>query len=106
MNSTPDEVPSPRKPRISYFFATACGLGYLKPGPGRVGSAGGRALMIALVAPFTERFGSVFAPVARRFPALVRGGYDEILYLEIFVALFVSLVGVWASTRVEGYLGK
>jgi phosphatidylglycerophosphatase A len=106
MSENPEVVPSSRKPRISYFFATACGLGYLKPGPGTWGSVGGLLVVLAIIAPFTERFGSIFIPLAQRSPFLASGGYNEILYLEISVAVAISLLGVWTSTRVANYLGK
>src|ERR1700719_4399258 len=48
MSTTPEAVPSAKKPRISYFFATACGLGYLKPGPGTWGSLAGLGISISL----------------------------------------------------------
>ena len=99
-------APPNRKPRISYFLATACGLGYLKPGPGTWGSLGGVVLTLAAVAPFTEPFHGVFAPLFRRFPFLIRGGPNEILWLEIGFALIVSFVGVWVSTNVASYSGK
>jgi phosphatidylglycerophosphatase A len=45
-NPSTDATPVKSKPHISYFLATACGLGYLKPGPGTWGSLMGLALSI------------------------------------------------------------
>ena len=106
MNESSEPVFTLRKPRISYFLATACGLGYLKPGPGTWGSLGGLLIVLAIVAPFTERFGGFFISLAQRNPFLISGGYNEILYLEIFVAVVISLLGVWASTRVANHSGN
>src|ERR1700685_264397 len=106
MSETPEVVPLSRKPRISYFFATACGLGYLKPGPGTCGSVGGLAVVLAIIAPFTERFGGIFISLAQRNPFLVSGGYNEILYIEISAAGVISLLGVLTATRVANFSGK
>ncbi len=94
---------STKKPRISYLIATAFGLGYLKPGPGTWGSLGGVALTLAVVAPFTETFAPVFSPIYRRFPFLISGGSNLLLYLEFIVALLVSLGGVLAAKRVAQF---
>ncbi|MFZ0820086.1 MAG: hypothetical protein WAM91_08450, partial [Candidatus Acidiferrales bacterium] len=92
----PSSASSPvKKPRISYLIATAFGLGYLKPGPGTWGSLGGVALTLAIAVPFTNRFAPVFAPIFRRLSFLALGGNNEVLYLEIAVALLVSFAGVF-----------
>ena len=106
MNQPTDAPAAKRKPRISYLLATAFGLGYLKPGPGTWGSVGGIALTLAVVAPFTERFGWIFIPLWQRFPSILGTSYNEALYLEILVAVVISLVGVVAATRVASHLGK
>nr|HEV7955401.1 phosphatidylglycerophosphatase A [Candidatus Acidoferrales bacterium] len=106
MSETSEAVPSSRKPRVSYFFATACGLGYLKPGPGTWGSVGGLLVVLAIIAPFTEKFGGIFIPLAQRKSFLASGGYNEILYMEIFAAIVISLLGVWTATRVADYSRK
>jgi len=105
MTSEPASSAGPnKKPRISYLIATAFGLGYLKPGPGTWGSLGGVALTLAVVGPFTDRLSPVFSPIYRRFPFLMSRGYDELLYLEIVVALLVSLGGAFAAKRVAQFL--
>jgi phosphatidylglycerophosphatase A len=105
MNSTPDVVPSPRKPRISYFFATACGLGYLKPGPGTWGSLAGLGISILLqywksgwwITPLTWDFGfkASFWTIGFRPNA-----WDWI------VVLFVAAVGVYVASKVERHWGN
>ncbi|HEV3221179.1 MAG TPA: phosphatidylglycerophosphatase A [Candidatus Acidoferrales bacterium] len=91
------------KPRISYLIATALGLGYLKPGPGTWGSLGGVALTLAIAAPFTDGLAPVFAPIYRRLPFPASSGYTLMFYLEIIVALLVSLGGVFAATKVARF---
>jgi phosphatidylglycerophosphatase A len=104
MTSQPTPSTSPmKKPRISYLFATAFGLGYLKPGPGTWGSFGGVALTLAVIAPFTEKLGPFFLPIYRRIPFLANSGSELVLYLELVVALLVALVGVIAATRVANF---
>jgi phosphatidylglycerophosphatase A len=105
MTNPTDAHASKRKPRISYFLATACGLGYLKPGPGTWGSVGGVALALAAIAPFSERFYWLFAPIWRQFPFLIRGGVNEALVIESAVTLLVSLIGVLVSDKVAAFSG-
>ncbi len=106
MNQPTDATSGRRKPRVSYFLATACGLGYLKPGPGTWGSVGGVALALVAITPFTERFYWLFGPVSQRFPILLRGGVNEILEIEVAIALVVSLLGVWVSSKVATFSGE
>jgi phosphatidylglycerophosphatase A len=103
MSDTPEAVPSSRKPRISYFFATACGLGYLKPGPGTWGSLAGVGISILLqywcwkrVAP-TWDFGW--------HPAFWTWAATPIAMARAAV-LLVAIVGVYVAGKVERYAGK
>jgi phosphatidylglycerophosphatase A len=101
MNTTPDAVPSPRKPRISYFFATACGLGYLKPGPGTWGSLAGVGISI-LVA---YRGFLLFHPDFGSKPNFWTIGWQP--YNSDYVAvLVVAVIGVYVAGKVEKYWGK
>jgi len=101
MNTTPDSVPAPRKPRISYFFATACGLGYLKPGPGTWGSLMGVGLTWLL------RWGDANIKLA---PPVVGGSWNSpvrgrvFLYDQIILSAFVMIVGVWVSHRAAQHM--
>ena len=105
MTSEPAPSAAPaKKPRFSYLFATALGLGYLKPGPGTWGSLGGVALTLAIAAPFSNWLAPSFAPILKRLPFVASGGYDGMLFIEIFVALLVSLGGVLAATRVARFM--
>ncbi len=101
MSDTPDAVPSARKPRISYFFATACGLGYLKPGPGTWGSLAGVGISILvayrsfLSTPLELGWQLTFWRIQWR-P----------YYLDYIAVLIVATVGVYVSSKVERHYGK
>jgi phosphatidylglycerophosphatase A len=103
MTPTTDASPSTGKPRFSYFLATACGLGYLKPGPGTWGSLGGAGISI-LLTWISARL--VFPIVATGSPVnfwTYGFGRAPIYY---FLVVFVSIIGVVVSTRVERHAGK
>jgi len=105
MNTTPDAVPSPRKPRVSYFFATACGLGYLKPGPGTWGSLMGVGISIALssgIADFRIR-ASGWGDSWHASPWMMNLRPNVWAYLALVV---VSAMGVYVSSKVERHYGK
>jgi phosphatidylglycerophosphatase A len=105
MSPTPDAVPSPRKPRISYFFATACGLGYLKPGPGTWGSLAGVGISILVqyckyrwwITPLTWDFGFKVSFWTAGFRA---NAWD---WLAVLIA---ATAGVYVSSKVERHWGK
>src|SRR5580704_14871847 len=101
MSQTPEVVPSSRKPRISYFFATACGLGYLKPGPGTWGSLMGVGLTWLL------RWCDVnikFAPPIAGGPWTAPVPGRVFLYDQLMLSVFVMIVGVWVSHRTARHL--
>jgi phosphatidylglycerophosphatase A len=105
MSETPEVVPSSRKPHISYFFATACGLGYLKPGPGTWGSLAGVAISIGIARlgyrpqpwPLNDMM-----PPSLGFWRDVRHP-TPIVYLLV---LLVAAVGVYFASKVERHYGK
>lgn len=102
MSTTPEAVPSPRKPRISYFFATACGLGFLKPGPGTWGSLAGVGISILLQycwwrTSLTRDLGWVSGFWTIGFPP------HAFVYAAVLV---VSALGVYVAGKVERYSGK
>ena len=105
MNSTPDVVPSSRKPRISYFLATACGLGYLKPGPGTWGSVAGVAISIALSSGIkTWRiYSGGWGDGWHASPWIMNLRPNMWAYV---VMLVVSAVGVVVAGNVERHAGK
>ena len=105
MSTTPEAVPSPRKPRISYFFATACGLGYLKPGPGTWGSLAGVGISILL-----EYWRSDWWHASHRLEGGWNGSFWNIGWRpDITVAIVeivVAYVGVYVAGKVEKHWGK
>ena len=88
----------PRKPRLSLFFATACGAGYLPKAPGTWGSLVGVATYCALI--------SIYAR-----PALDLYLHD-VYYVIVgwpavpIVALVLAFLGVVTASRVAKFTGK
>jgi phosphatidylglycerophosphatase A len=103
MSDAPDAVPSSRKPRISYFFATACGLGYLKPGPGTWGSLAGVGISISLA--WRGIRGQLDALNMERPYSFWRDGL-RLSPIALMLAIVISAVGVYVAGKVERYYGK
>jgi phosphatidylglycerophosphatase A len=101
--SSPNPPPR-RKPRISLFIATACGLGYLPKAPGTWGSLAGVALAWAniLIANANLRFTTV--PGTGHWTD--RAAEASFIANQIWLVVLASLIGVWASSRVAKYLGQ
>jgi phosphatidylglycerophosphatase A len=87
-------APTPRKPRFSYFIATVCGLGYLKPGPGTWGSLAGVAIYSYFARTHEPDIGPIYS--TRIYP-----GYALVLAIAL-----VAFVGVWTAHRVARYTAK
>ena len=103
MNTKTDAAPAepPRKPRLSLFFATAGGVGYLPKAPGTWGSLVGVALYWVLL----ETMGQPDQPVLDLYL------HDVYLVLSasligLVIALVLAFLGVVASDRVSEYTGK
>jgi phosphatidylglycerophosphatase A len=101
----PDSPTSPsspprRKPRISLFIATACGLGYLPKAPGTWGSLLGVLIYFAWYA--NERF---YLSVVDAFPTQ----HHFVLWVQrdlawaAFLSILLAAVGVWVSNRVSKF---
>jgi phosphatidylglycerophosphatase A len=101
MNTTPDAVPPSRKPRISYFFATACGLGYLKPGPGTWGSLAGVGISMLIAYLHSLAVHGEFGVD----PSFWIVGWRP-RNLAYIIVVLVALVGVYVSSKVERHYGK
>lgn len=103
---TTREAFAPRRPRISLFFATAAGLGYLPVAPGTWGSLGGLAIAMLPGWIFYARpsFLGTYAGAA----SITIGPYkvDAILAEQCALALLIALIGVWSATRVAHFLQK
>jgi phosphatidylglycerophosphatase A len=83
------------KPRLSLFFATACGAGYLPRAPGTWGSLIGVLLYWGIARIFMAvGFLSSYQAIASQ------------LYVEIAIGIALALFGVWSSSRVARWSGK
>ncbi|HEV2288286.1 MAG TPA: phosphatidylglycerophosphatase A [Candidatus Acidoferrales bacterium] len=88
----------PRKPRLSLFFATACGVGYIPKAPGTWGSLVGVAIYCMLI--------SIPTRIALDF---YLHGVDYVIYgwpVVPIVALVLALFGVVTASRVAKSTGK
>ncbi|MGH9702567.1 MAG: phosphatidylglycerophosphatase A family protein [Candidatus Acidiferrales bacterium] len=102
-SATPGSTP---KPRISYFIATACGLGYLPKAPGTFGAFGGLLLTLFFAVPFAHPRGSIFTVVWDAFPWLLSLGMRILLPVEVSITILIAIVGVIASGRVARSIGQ
>ena len=85
-------APQTRKPRFAFFFATALGLGYLRPAPGTWGSLAGLAL-------------ALFFAIRNDWILFGRWPVSSEMARQFLLVLF-SFVGVWAAARVAKHCGK
>jgi phosphatidylglycerophosphatase A len=94
-DSSADPGQARRKPRLSLFIATACGLGYLPKAPGTWGSLCGIAIYLLVPAD------------PRRYVRLF--GYSGLLWnsvvLSAGIALLVAFLGLWCAHRVARFEG-
>ena len=91
-----------RKPRISLFTATACGLGYLPKAPGTWGSLGGLALAVVPLWGMLAILDIVVSLGGRAIAvSFTPHGVDLILWIQIGLAVLVGIVGV-LSARLAG----
>lgn len=97
---------APRRPRMSLFFATAAGLGYLPVAPGTWGSLGG--LAIAMLPGWLFYARPSFLGTYAVATTISVGPYtvDAILAEQCALALLIALIGVWSATRVANFLQK
>ncbi|HKV27794.1 MAG TPA: phosphatidylglycerophosphatase A [Candidatus Acidoferrales bacterium] len=113
MNPKTDPIPAEhaRKPRLSLFFATAAGAGYLPKAPGTWGSVVGVALY-RLVWWIYSRFGPRVAFVTMsgesRSALWMSETWARIRFFEIplLVGLAVALLGAWVSSRAARWSSK
>ena len=90
------------KPHISYFLATACGLGYLKPGPGTWGSLMGVGLSILLTWFSAHRILSILQ-MGRAINFWTNGWIPG--GLDLILVLIVAATGVIVAGNVERHSG-
>jgi phosphatidylglycerophosphatase A len=95
--------PARRKPRISLFIATACGLGYLPKAPGTWGSLAAVAIAWANIYVANANWWFMTVPANGRWTD--RSPSASFIVNEVWVAVVVSLVGIWVADRSAKYLG-
>jgi len=96
--TAPTIASSSRKPHVSLFIATACGLGYIPVAPGTFGSLAGLALALSVYQVLTAMGLDIFQIV------VVRGAQvDFLLIIQCVIAVVVAVVGVWTASRASHY---
>ncbi len=90
---------APRKPRLSLFFATVCGVGYLPKAPGTWGSLVGIALYWGLSNIPGQPALDIYL---HNTYYVLRQGWP----IGIVVALVLAFLGVAAANRVAKFTGK
>jgi phosphatidylglycerophosphatase A len=91
-------VQRPRKPRLSIFLATACGLGYLPKAPGTWGALGG-AIITLIPFLFCARL-SMQAGAAGIVTIYVDNhNVNPYLMMQIALGVFIAALGVWSAGR-------
>ena len=112
MNTKTDAAPAepPRKPRLSLFFATAGGAGYLPKAPGTWGSLVGVALYRLMWWFFSRSHATafVFATLGESRAALLiaeTAGLIRLFRSHLIFGVVVALFGVWVSNHVAKWNG-
>ena len=88
----------PRKPRVSIFIATVCGIGYIPFAPGTFGSLVGLTLALSV-------YQVLVALSLDIFQILVIHGtqVDFLLFVQCVIAVILAIAGVWTASRVSRY---
>ncbi|MHB8755604.1 MAG: phosphatidylglycerophosphatase A family protein, partial [Candidatus Acidiferrales bacterium] len=113
MNTRTDASPAepPRKPRLSLFFATVGGAGYLPKAPGTWGSLVGVALYWLMWSVFS-RFHTTafaFATLGNSRTAIwiaETAGLIRLFEIPLLFGVAVALFGVWVSNHVAKWNGS
>ncbi|MGB7024491.1 MAG: phosphatidylglycerophosphatase A [Candidatus Acidiferrales bacterium] len=107
MNTKTDAAPAapPRKPRLSLFFATAGGVGYLPKAPGTWGSLIGVTLYWLMWWVFSRFHATtfVFATLGGSRTALwiaQTAGLARLFQIPLLFGVAVAIFGVWVSNHV------
>ncbi|HEX5423508.1 MAG TPA: phosphatidylglycerophosphatase A [Candidatus Acidoferrales bacterium] len=98
------DQPPRRKPRISLFFATACGLGYLPKAPGTWGSLAGLAITWAIIHIANKNWWFTTVPTNGHWTD--RSPQTSFIANQFWVAVLISLFGIWVADRAARYLGR
>ncbi|MFZ0212950.1 MAG: phosphatidylglycerophosphatase A [Candidatus Acidiferrales bacterium] len=101
MNEKTESVPAApkRKPSLSFFFATACGVGYIPVAPGTWGSLVGVALYCALISIHTR---SALDLYLHDTYYVALAGWPVVPV----VAVLLAALGVFTADRVANFTGK
>ena len=106
MNTKTDAAPAEprRKPRLSLFFATAGGAGYLPKAPGTWGSLVGIAVYSGVVGIISILV-VIFVPEVMLVGGFALSGSAAIAFYSIAIGIGVAIAisGVAASTRVARF---
>ena len=87
-----------RKPRISIFIATACGLGYLPKAPGTWGSLAGLGLAVVPLWGTLAVLDLIVSSTGRAIAvSFTPHGVDLILWIQIGLALLAGAIGVLSA---------
>ena len=93
------EVPKPKRRSASDYLALAiatCGVGYLPVAPGTLGSLVGIAVYLPVENAIRNSLGGI--------PAFVLPIDTPVVALKLVAILGVTMLGVWAASRVEKHL--
>jgi phosphatidylglycerophosphatase A len=96
--TAPTVASSSRKPYLSLFIATACGLGYIPVAPGTFGSLAGVVLALSvyqiLAALSLNDFQTIIVATTQ---------VDPLLIIQCVIAVLVAVLGVWTASRASRF---
>ncbi|HEY3102626.1 MAG TPA: phosphatidylglycerophosphatase A [Pyrinomonadaceae bacterium] len=96
---SPTEIPAPKRRNAADYLALAiatCGVGYFPIAPGTLGSLVGVAIYLPL------EYGT--RQLLAKIPAFVLPIDTPVLAIKSLVILGLTLIGIWAASRVEARL--
>ena len=99
VNAPATEVPAPKRRTATDYLALAiatCGVGYLPVAPGTLGSLVGIAVYLPLEHAIRKSLGAI--------PAFGLPIDTPVVALKLVAILGVTMLGVWAASRVEKHL--
>ena len=87
-----------RKPYLSLFIATACGLGYIPVAPGTFGSLAGVVLALSVYQVLTALGLDIFRIITVSGTQL-----DFLLIIQCVIAFVVAVLGLWTASGASRY---
>ncbi|HKQ85224.1 MAG TPA: phosphatidylglycerophosphatase A [Candidatus Acidoferrales bacterium] len=102
-SATPSGTVGTKKPRVSIFLATACGLGYLPKAPGTFGALAG--LVLAMLPWLVLLSAGIVSRNAQIESASILGGsnFDPYLGAQICISAIVAGFGVLSASAAAKY---